>query len=279
MELRSLLPAFIYNRIHKETQKGIVVGIQWRYGKRIKPKFSDMVDYKFSNPFVRAGIDELAQASVGSGFFTTVNEKAPHAHDVKTLADDFMHEIRLDQMNLDIANDLWTCGNSFLERITPEHLEKYVHLPIGSFYKIRTDEYGNLLEVEQNIEGTRNKFKGEDVKRLLLISWDVTGTSALGHGLLESLLNRGVGYTYIDQKGNARTVYRPSYREIMEEIEDAMRRIVVRYVPRFQDFIHIQSISTTELSQACRRQASDFSLKQDSQRQALAQPSSYATKK
>lgn len=216
--------------IHGETQHGIVVGTTFKAGRRKVPRFKDMIDYKFSNPYIAAGIDELSEASVGSGFYNTVNDKYPK---VLKFADDWFEEIDLDGMNLDISSDVWACGNSILEQIDPKDLQTIIHLPIGSFDRVYATKFGKITKLQQNIEGTRQIFEKDNLEKLILLSWKKTGTNPLGHGLLESLLNQGVGYTYKTSENKFKTVYRPCFREIMEEIEDAMRKIIIRYVPRF----------------------------------------------
>ena len=222
------LPPFIANRLTKqETQKGVVVGSTHEWGKRITPTFIDMIKYMTSNPYVAAGIDELSEASVGSGFYTTAKK-----NQVKKTVDDWFEDVDLDSMNRNNASDLWACGNCILEQIDkPPNLNDLIHLPIGSFYKIYSTKYGKITKYEQDIEGTRTTFEGANVDKLILIKWKCIGTKPTGVGLLESLLNKGVGYTVKDQSGKEKTVYRPSFREISEEIEDAMRNIVVGYVP------------------------------------------------
>jgi len=196
-----------------------------RFGKKITPSFGDMIDYYLSEPHVKSGIDELGESSVGSGFFLTGDNE-----DALEIAKGWAHDINLDGMNLIIAREHWATGNVILENVEPNNLQRIVHLPIDSFEKAIADDKGIISHWLQSVQGKKTKLP---IGRLTHMKWNPIGVGVVGRGLLEPLLRTGMGYEWQDQNGEWQKDYRPPYRQIIEEIEDAMRKILRRYVPRF----------------------------------------------
>lgn len=214
----------------RERQTGIIVPLSSSlgYGERISPSFKDMIDYYKTDPNVKGAIDELAETCVGHGFHLTCAEGFEDALEV---AEEWCEEINLDGLNQVIARELWATGNCILEKVDPEPrpLVDIVHLPISSFKHIKIKQDGTIISYEQRIGGKSNTIPA---KRVIHLAWNPID-GKIGVGLLQPLLERGMGYTWKDASGTTHTEYRPSYREIMEEIEDSMRKVLRRYVPRF----------------------------------------------
>jgi len=209
----------------KESQHGVVVGFGYTVGKYIEPTFKRMIQYYLCDPNVKGAIDELAETSVGHGFHLTgKNEQA------LKIAKDWCEQIDLDNINQNIARELWATGNAFLEKVDPNNLVNVVHLPVSSITKIKADVYGNIQAYIQELGGHQKKLSPN---RIIHFAWNRIDGSLIGRGLLEPLLRKGLGYTWKKADGTLQTDYRPSYQEIMEEIEDSMRKVLRRYVPRF----------------------------------------------
>ena len=219
------------------SQQGIAVGIQYTHGKVIKPTFKLMMDYVMKDPHVGAGIDDIAQSSVGLGF-TFSGSDAPHTQDGIDKLEDFCEENNMDGLNLGIAQDLWATGNAIMEQLEPRQLEFIKRLPIDSAQRIMTDEQGNIIALKQYIDGKQkwwrlNPHRREiDIKKLYHMAWNTVDARPIGRGLLHKLVSSGVGYTWTDKNKAIHTEYRPSFMEIKEENDDVMRKIVHRHVSR-----------------------------------------------
>lgn len=166
----------------------------------------------------------LASATVGMGFYTTVNEKYERAEEAKRAVDSFNEEVNLDSLLNDMARVLIACGNDFWLKITPEKLQELKRLPIDAIDKI---EYSFLneekLKLPHKTEGYKltNKYGGKTLNPQAVIHWKIncTGTSQFGTGTLQVLL-----HTLVFNSNK-----RPSYAWMKAKIERIMPRIFEKY--------------------------------------------------
>lgn len=211
-----------------EAQQGVVMGAGYqRFGKIIDPAFDLQMDYYLNDPHVRGHIDDLGESSVGHGFFLTAKNE-----DIVRRAEDWCETIDLDTKLQVMSKELWITGNSILEMVDPppSELSKLVHLPISSFKRFLANEQGVVDSLTQRIEGVEKTLL---YSKLVHFCWNRIDASIWGRGLLYSLVRKGVGYKWKDSAGTWHKDYRPSYMEIKEETEDAMRKVIIKNVPRF----------------------------------------------
>jgi hypothetical protein len=83
----------------------------------------------------------LAAATVGMGFYTTVNEEYERGEEAKEAVDNFNEQVNLDELLNDMAKTLIACGNDFWLKITPESLSQFYRLPIDAVEKIERDTF------------------------------------------------------------------------------------------------------------------------------------------
>ena len=218
-----------------EGQQGIVAGYGYQYGSKLSPSFAEMMNLYRSFPLVKGAIDELAETSVGHGGYFTCKDP-----EVLRVANEFAEEIELDELNQTMARELWATGNTVLEKLfdADGHIIGYVRLPISSFTNIKSDVYGNIVEVTQTLNGKRHVWREKDLEKLVWLKWNAIDADLVGVGLLEPLLREGVGYTWTDAEDKVHTEKRPPYASIIEETEDAMRKVLHRYTPRFLYAFH-----------------------------------------
>ncbi|MCW4046581.1 MAG: hypothetical protein NWE99_03340 [Candidatus Bathyarchaeota archaeon] len=172
----------------------------------------------------KSSVDLLASATVGMGFYTTVNEKYAQAEEAKGVVDSFNEETNLDALLNDMARILIACGNDFWLKLTPEKLQSLKRLPIDAIDKI---EYSFLneesLKLPHKTEGFKlaNKYGGKSLNPEAVIHWKIncTGTSQFGTGILQVLL-----HTLIFNSNK-----RPSYAWMKAKIERIMPKIFEKY--------------------------------------------------
>jgi len=199
-----------------ERQKGVILRLPYGRPLGIKTNFETQIKYYLSDPHVKGAIDTLAETAVGHGFYIKAEDD-----DAKACVEEFCEEVDLDGINQNIARELWATGNAILEKVDPDDIQELVHLPISTFHKIYADPKGKELIYEQKLGTTINRL---DPARLIHYRYNRIDASITGHGLIEPLINQGVGYS----SGKRR----PAYLQIKEEIEDSMRKVLRRYVPR-----------------------------------------------
>ncbi len=88
------------------------------------------------DPTCKASVDLLAASAVGTGFYTTVNEKYDGAEEAKRVVDQFNEDVNLDALLCDMARVLIACGNDFWLKITPERLVDLHRLPIDAIDRV-----------------------------------------------------------------------------------------------------------------------------------------------
>lgn len=224
------LPYYIgKQQVKKEVQQGIVTGFGVRYGSKIiTPSFANMIDFYLSDPMCKGGIDELSETSVGHGGYFSAKNK-----DVLAYADDYAEEIDLDGLHQTWARELWATGNAITEKVDPDNIRNLVRLPISSFTHIKADKFGKITELKQKIDNDEKTWNSGELNRLIHFAWNPIDASLTGRGLLEPLLRQGLGYTWTGADNVEHDEKRPTFASIIEETEDSMRKVLIRYTPKF----------------------------------------------
>lgn len=203
-------------------RKGAVATVtEETIGKGPSVALSDQIE-ALKDPMIRAAVDWLAEAAVGMGFYTTAETTA-----AKEAVDRFCEDVDLDGLNLIIAREAIATGNSFLEKVEPNALETLTLLPLSSFKRIARDVYGNLKYYEQRWGGETEKLEPE---RVIHFRWNPVDVAGFGTGLLSPLVESREYVTKTDTETKTHTV--PPFVRIKAQMEDDMRRILHRYLPR-----------------------------------------------
>lgn len=184
----------------------------------------DVIKLYERDPTCKASVDLLASATVGMGFYTTIDEEYGRAEKAKEVVDDFSKKVNLDGLLNDMAKVLIACGNDFWLKLTPEELNDLHRLPIDAVEKIKQGYIeDNGLKIPYGIEHykLRNKYGAGKLDPKAVIHWRVNyiGTSGFGTGLLQVLLHTLVF------KSNKR----PAYAWMKAKIEKILPKIFERY--------------------------------------------------
>ncbi|MEM1564172.1 MAG: hypothetical protein QW161_05840 [Candidatus Bathyarchaeia archaeon] len=184
---------------------------------------ADVMQLYEREPACKASVDLLAAATVGMGFYTTVNEEYERADEAKEAIDKFNEDVNLDGLLNDMAKTLIACGNDFWLKITPERLTQLHRLPIDAVEKIERSPIQQDLKVPYKVEGYKLKhsYGGETLKPEAVIHWRINcvGQSAFGIGILQVLLHT---LTINSDK-------RPAYAWIKGKIEKILPKIFEKY--------------------------------------------------
>lgn len=183
---------------------------------------ADVMKFYERDPTCKASVDLLASATVGMGFYTTVNEEYEKAEEAKDVVDKFNEEVNLDALLNDMAKVLIACGNDFWLKITPERLEDLHRLPIDAVEKVVLNPIKEL-KVPYKVESykLRNSYGGRELRPEAVIHWRINyvGNEGFGIGILQVLLHT---LTINSDK-------RPSYAWAKSKIEKLLPKIFEKY--------------------------------------------------
>jgi len=185
---------------------------------------SDVMKLYERDPTCKASVDLLAASAVGTGFYTTVNEKYDSAEEAKRLVDQLNEDVNLDALLCDMARVLIACGNDFWLRITPERLVDLHRLPIDAIEKVEQSciQDGGL-KIPYKAEGYKlcHGYGGESLEPEAIMHWRINclGLSGFGTGVLQVLL-----HSLVFQSDR-----RPAYAWMKAKIEKIMPKIFEKY--------------------------------------------------
>jgi hypothetical protein len=183
---------------------------------------ADIMQLYYREPVCKTAVDVLAAATVGMGFYTTVNEEYERAAEAKEAVDNFNEQVSLDELLNDMAKTLIACGNDFWLKITPESLSHFYRLPVDAVEKIERDAFQGL-----NIPGgvigykLRSTYGGDTLKPEAVIHWRINcpSGSAFGVGVLQVLLHT------LTLNGDRR----PSYAWIKAKVEKVIPKLYEKW--------------------------------------------------
>jgi len=219
-------PSF-WNRLRETFAKRETAGYAYPSSKTFSEtaliSLADVMQLYERDPTCKASVDLLAAATVGMGFYTTVNEEYEKAEEAKRVVDKFNEDVNLDGLLNDMARVLIACGNDFWLKITPERLMELHRLPIDAVEKIERSYVQDDLKVPYKVEGykLKNAYGGESLKPEAIIHWRINcvGQSAFGIGILQVLLHT---LTVNSDK-------RPSYAWMKSKLEKVMPKVFEKY--------------------------------------------------
>ena len=220
----------VFKKIHEAIIRRTVSGSASPKGLTVfetKPDIPlvDVMKLYERDPTCKASVDLLASATVGIGFYTTVNEEYEKAEKAKEVVDKFNADVNLDALLCNMARVLISCGNDFWLRITPESLEDLHRLPIDAVEKIKQvsiDKY--KLKIPYKVEGYKlrnSPYGGGELDPNAVIHWRINylGSEGFGIGILQVLLHT---LTVNSDK-------RPAYAWMKSKIEKILPRIFEKY--------------------------------------------------
>ena len=217
----------LWTRLHEAFTKREAAGYSYPSSKTFSETalipLADVMQLYERDPTCKASVDLLAAATVGMGFYTTVNEEYERADEAKQVVDKFNEDVNLDGLLNDMARVLIACGNDFWLKITPEPLKELHRLPIDAIEKIERSYIQEDLKVPYRVQGYKLKhsYGSESLKPEAIIHWRINcvGQSAFGIGILQVLLHT---LTVNSDK-------RPSYAWMKSELEKVMPKIFKKY--------------------------------------------------
>lgn len=184
---------------------------------------ADVMKLYERDPACKASVDLLAASAVGTGFYTTVNEKYEKAGEAKRVVDRFNEDVNLDALLCDMARVLIASGNDFWLKITPESLLELQRLPVEAIERIEQSHIQNSLKIPYRVEGYKLHYAygGETLKPEAVIHWRVNclNRSGFGLGVLQVLLHT---LTVNSEE-------RPAYAWMKAKIERIMPKIFEKY--------------------------------------------------
>jgi len=159
----------------------------WResYGETPAISFDDLIGIYLRDYAAKAAVDFLADQAVGAGFYTTVNPDYAQAEKAKAVVDEFCEQVNLDGLLQVGVREVVAAGNSFWEKIAPDHLENLKILPLTGIEKVLRDPYGQVRGYRQTASYGGKTLAPESIVHFC---WNPVNGEPFGTGLLRSLL-------------------------------------------------------------------------------------------
>lgn len=191
---------------------------------------ADVVKYLKTNVQFKMAVITYMAYSVGAGFYTTAANNSA-GKQAKKIIDDFNQEWDVDTLNQLIGIDVWASGNAFLNTVpgeakTGKGIGGVYMMPLSSVQKINRNKKAQIESYLQVWAGRSVKVPASDVKHW---AWLPLDGSSMGEGLGQILARSGIGYKTM--AGN--TIYRPSWFQITEMIDDVSAKITYAGQPRY----------------------------------------------
>jgi len=161
----------------------------WRenYGETPAIAFEDLIGIYLRDYAAKAAVDFLADQAVGAGFYTTVNPDYAQAEKAKAVVDEFNEQVNLDGLLQVGVREVVATGNSFWEKITPDHLEGLKILPLTSIEKVLRDPTGQARGYKQTASYGGKTLVPESI---IHFCWNPINGEPFGTGVLRSLAER-----------------------------------------------------------------------------------------
>ncbi|MCW4017354.1 MAG: hypothetical protein NWF00_01510 [Candidatus Bathyarchaeota archaeon] len=174
----------------------------------------------------KASVDLLAASTVGSGFYTTINQNYDRATEAKRAVDEFNEAVNLDTLLCDMARTLIACGNDFWLKLTPQKLSDLHRIPVDAVERIEQRnlaEAAGALKIPYDVESykLRQKYGGGKLAPEAVVHWRINplDQSGFGTGVLQVLLHSLALHS--DK--------RPAFAWMKAKIERIMPKIFEKY--------------------------------------------------
>jgi hypothetical protein len=188
----------------------------------------DIVKYYKSTLTFRLAIFTYVGRSVGFGFYNTAETTKPAGKKALEIVNQFCEDWNLDEKNQIAARDGWMSGNFFWNRVAKQGrlIDGLYSLPLSSFVEIHRDDDGNP---SQYIQQWGFISKSSPPENILHFRWMPIDEEPFGEGIGQALARTGIGYT----TSNGKIVYRKSFFEIEEMLDDTVPEMVRAGLPRY----------------------------------------------
>ena len=208
---------WLRERVRRRGSSGVLLpAYKTTYGEVPSISFSDCINAYLKDPACKSFVDFLADQAVGSGFYVTVDEEYPQAEEAKRLVDEFCEQINLDGLLQIGARETIATGNSFWEKIEPNHLIELRILPLTSIGRIKRDIHG---KVEGYVQSATYGGKTLPPERIIHFKWNPVNGEPFGTGVLRTLLEK------LSFNGETRM----SFLEMKARIERMLPEIFEKY--------------------------------------------------
>ncbi|MFQ5871529.1 MAG: hypothetical protein ACE5IB_05175 [Candidatus Geothermarchaeales archaeon] len=175
---------------------------------------------------VANNVDFFAEAIVGVGYYTSAADR-PLGRRAKAAVDRFAEDVNLDGLLLQGAREIIAFGNSFWEKVEPEHLDRLKILPIGSIQSIQRTPQGEVRLIVQRLGATRVEFEPGE---LIHWRWNAVDAEAFGRGIMHDLMEQRRYTVKFDGATKKYTV--PTLLDLKAQMDDDIRRVLHHYMPR-----------------------------------------------
>jgi len=161
----------------------------WRenYGETPAVAFEDLIELYVKDYAAKAAVDFLTDQAVGAGFYTTVNADYAQAEKAKAVVDEFNEAVNLDGLLQVGVREVVATGNSFWEKIAPDHLESLKILPLTSIEKVLREPTGQVRGYKQTANYGGKTLAPESI---IHFCWNPINGEPFGTGVLRSLAER-----------------------------------------------------------------------------------------
>ena len=182
----------------------------------------------------KMAVDTKRDFSVGNGFYLTGdNGEGPNTTGAKILREieDFCQAVNMDEVNSNIARDIWATGNCFL------HLQEDIKKDTEwDEWSLRIVPVETIRHIEVGLDGKPTHYvqyltsrEAIEADKLSHFKMNRIGVSQFGEGMGQVAVRVGLGYSQI----NGKKLKRPSYFQIQEMITDISAKTHWAGAPRF----------------------------------------------
>jgi len=207
----------VWEAVRRGSQGALLPAWRENYGETPAVSFEDLIELYVKDYAAKAAVDFLADQAVGAGFYTTVNADYAQAEKAKAVVDEFNEQVNLDGLLQVGVREVVATGNSFWEKITPDHLEGLKILPLTSIEKVLRDPLGQVKGIKQTAAYGGKTLAPESI---IHFCWNPVNGEPFGTGVLRSLL----------ESFNIGGVTRGSLAEVKAKMEKYMPDIFEKYV-------------------------------------------------
>jgi hypothetical protein len=196
-------------------------------GERPEVSFQDCVEVLKENVEFANNVQFFAEAIVGVGYYTSASGRLKYGRKAKEAVDRFAEEVNLDDLLVTGCREIVAFGNSFWEKVEPDHLEALKVLPIGSFTEVKRTQLGVVRKVVQQKGARPVEFEPEEI---IHWRWNVVDGEPFGRGMAQHLLEQRRFSVKFNGTKKSYTV--PGLHHLKAQMDDDVRRTLHHYLPR-----------------------------------------------
>jgi hypothetical protein len=209
-------------------------------GRAPPVSFGTQMDCYRKDAVFRDSVDLITGSFVGAGFFTTCasEEDYKKGPEAKAVVDRWNKINNLDGKLQVIGKELVVTGSALAEKIEPNKLQKFRHIPIRTFDKIITNE---VSEFEETAWTKTNhvkmgflqltKYGGRLINpdRMVHFCWNPVDDTGWGCGIMRTVLET---YSWQEENPNTKqteTFTRRSLYDMKASIDEMLPRIIEKF--------------------------------------------------